>query len=1181
MGQAIAKWLELLGLGKYTTVLAENDIDLRALRHLTDEDLKSLGISLGHRRILLAAIDKLPASYPEDADASQESSGAGAATPAQLPERRQVTVLFSDLVGSTELAHRMDPEDLRELIRGYQDAVAGVVARYGGYVANFMGDGIIAYFGWPRADEDQAAQAVRAGLAVIAAVRLVKVERGPQLHTRVGIASGQVVVGDLDSAGAKQAGAISGETPNLAARIQAAADEDQVVIAGLTRQLIGAAFELDDLGDKTLKGIAGTVPLWRVLRERWLETRFETRGGHLTAFVGREHEVALLLERWQRAAAGEGQLVLLSGEAGIGKSRIVQTLRERLAETPHRRVRFQCSPYHTASALHPLIAHLEHAAGFAADDPIDRRLDKLEALLRQGTNDIASVAPLIAELLSLPTEGRYGTLQLTPQQRKDETLNALIEQALGLAAREPVLVVLEDAHWIDPTTRELIGQTIDRIAGHPVLLLVTHRPEFEAEWARHPYATVLTVNRLSPHQGAEIVRAVPGGESLSGKLVTDIVVRTDGVPLYLEELTRTVVEAGSSSSATQVPETLHGSLLARLDRLGADAKEVAQIAATIGRQFDRNLLSMLADKTEEKLVSALDRLVASQIVLPGGSLRRGSYLFRHALIQEAAHQSLLLSRRRQYHKRIAEVLDSHFPEIAAAQPELIAQHYTASELSARAMPYWLAAARRALARYANLEAIAHAQRGLEHSMAVSAFPETTELTIDLNLVLGNAQRRASQLGEAMATFERAAALARQQNSPRHLARAALGYEEAEFFFGTSGASSGPLLEEALSTLGADDAVERCQLLSRLGRVYFANSKVELANKTARDAMSMARRLGDKEGLFDALTTLVMTNLGAPADERELRQRREALDEKLSIAEELRDDDKLFRALSFRVWSFAELGDRAAMDASLAQFAAMRDLARFPIHKWVLACQRAMLAILHGRFSEAETYAEAGLVAGQDVHAENAVGVYGMQMFTLRREQDRLAEVAPLLKRFVDNDRHEEVWRPGLLVVATDLGYLDMARRNLDEIADSGFTLPMDAKRSATLSYFAEACVALGDTRRAEALYRLLLPYRKVNITVGVATICCGAAARFLGMLASLMGDWRAAEEHFEVAIAMNTDLHAWPWLAHAEHDYADMLRRCGRQSDLTRIDRLLSDALATANRLGMIALQKQIHRQLS
>jgi predicted ATPase/class 3 adenylate cyclase len=1179
MAQLIAHWLDGLGLGKYITAFAENDIDFRALPHLTEEDLKSLGFSLGHRRILLAAIADLPSGDLEETVGKPTEPS----TPfAQIAERRQLTVLFSDLVGSTELAQGLDPEDLRELIRLYQDAVAGVVARYSGYVANFVGDGIVAYFGWPRADEDQAVQAVRAGLAVVAAVRSLTVECAPKLHARVGVASGQVVVGDLESAGVTQAGVISGETPNLAARIQTAAGEDQVVIAGLTRQLIGATFDLDKLGDKPLKGIAEPVPLWRVLRERSLQTRFEARAGELTAFVGRDQEVALLLERWQRAVAGEGQLVLLSGEAGIGKSRIVQTLRKQLAETPHRRVRLQCSPYHTASALHPLITHLEHAAGFEVNDPIDRRLDKLEALLRQGTNEIASIAPLVAELLLLPAAERYGPIQLTPEQRKERTLNALIEQALGVAAHEPVLLVLEDAHWIDPTTRELIGQTIDRIAGHPVLLLVTHRPEFDSEWPRHPNATVLTVNRLSKHQGANFVRAVPGGESLPHNVVADIVGRTDGVPLYIEEMTRSIVEAGTSSSSTQIPETLQGSLLARLDRLGVDAKEIAQIAATIGREFDRSLLCMIADKPEKEVGAALQRLAASQIVLPGGSLRGGGFLFRHALIQEAAYQSLLLSRRRQYHKRIAEILDSRFPEIATAQPELIAQHYTASGLPECAIPYWLAAARRALERYANLEAIAHAQRGLEQSSTVSADLKTTEL-MDLTLALGYAQRRASQLAEAMATFDRAAGIARKQNSPKHLARAAIGYEDAEFFLGMPGLSSRPLLEEALSAVRGHEAIEECQVICRLSRVYFANSQFQLANETAQKAMAMARHLKDKESLFDALVTLLMTNLGAPVEERELRQRREALDEKLSIAEESSDPEKLFRALSMRVASFAELGDRAAMDTSLAQLAAMSDhpQAQFPVSRWVIACQRAMLAIMRGEFSAAEASAEAALVAGQGVQEQNAAGVYGVQMFTIRREQGRLAEVAPLLKRFVDNNPGEMVWRPGLTVMASDLGYFDMAKHNFDAIAEADFRLPMDAKRSATLSYLAEACVALGDMRRAETLYALLFPYRKVNITIGIGTICCGAAARFLGMLATLMEDSEVAQEHFEAAIAMDSEMHAWPWLAHAQHDYATMLRRRGRQSDLVHMGHLRSEALATATRLGMVALQGRLRSELN
>ena len=433
----------------------------------------------------------------------------------------------------------------------------------------------------------------------------------------------------------------------------------------------------------------------------------------------------------------------------------------------------------------------------------------------------------------------------------------------------------------------------------------------------------------------------------------------------------------------------------------------------------------------------------------------------------------------------------------------------------------------------------------------------------------------------MATFESAAVMARKQNSPKHLARAAIGYEDAEFFFGMPGLSSRPLLEEALSAVRGHEAIEECQVICRLSGVYFANSQFELANETARDAMAMARHLKDKEGLFEALVTLLMTNLGAPVGEGELRQRREALDEQLSIAEELGDPEKVFRALSMRVVSLAELGDRAAMDVSFAQFAAMSDQVPFPIQRWVFASQRAMLAILEGEFSAAEAYAEAALVAGQDVQVQNAAGVYGVQMFTIRREQGRLAEVAPLLKRFVDNNPGETVWRPGLTVMASDLGYFDMAKHNFDAIAEADFRLPLDAKRSATLSYLAEACVALGDMRRAETLYGLLFPYRKVNITIGIGTIYCGAAARFLGMLATLMEDWEVAEEHFEAAIAMDTEMHAWPWLAHAQHDYATMLRRRGRQSDLVHMGHLRSEALATATRLGMVALQGRLRSELN
>jgi predicted ATPase len=398
--------------------------------------------------------------------------------------------------------------------------------------------------------------------------------------------------------------------------LEALAGADQVVIGGLTRQLVGAAFVLDDLGPQELKGIAEPVRVWQVLAERSVESRFDARAGRLTRFIGREHEVALLLDRFERAVAGEGQAVLLSGEAGIGKSRIIRQLHERLSRIPNTRLRFQCSPSHTESALYPVIRHLEHAAGFQPGDEPETRLDKLEALLRQAVEDVAESAALLAPLLSLPTE-RYGTIELTAEQRSERTFKALIDQLLGLAAKTPVLYLLEDAHWLDPTMRELMTRTLGRIADVRVLIVITHRPEFQSDWARHPQVTALTLSRLSRGQGTEVVRAA-GGETLSEEIITQILRRADGVPLYIEELTRSVIETGADGGETDSPETLQASLLARLDRLGADAKEAAQLAAVIGREFDGALLGAVSGKFKDQVDRSLQRLVASELVLPTG-----------------------------------------------------------------------------------------------------------------------------------------------------------------------------------------------------------------------------------------------------------------------------------------------------------------------------------------------------------------------------------------------------------------------------------------------------------------------------------------------------------------------------------------------------------------------------------
>ena len=565
MSDELRRWLEQIGLGQHAETLAANDIDLDVLPELSDEDLKELGLSLGHRRRLLRAIVQRR---------NESSVGAAPETPSRDAERRQLTVLFCDLVGSTELSRRFDPEDLRELIRRYQDAVSGAVVRHGGYVANFLGDGIIAYFGWPHADEDNAGQAVRAGLDAVLAVRELS------LRAHAGIASGPVVVGDLDTAERRQTGAVAGETPNLAARLEALAKPGQVVIDGLTRQLIGAAFALEEIGPQNLKGFSEPVRAWRVVGERAVESRFEARAGRLTPFIGREQEMALLFERFERASAGEGQAVLLAGEAGIGKSRIVQILHERLsaAPSPPTQIRMQCAPLNAASALHPVIRHLRYAAGFLAEDGPEERLDKLEALLRQGVEDMRESAALLAPLLALPGE-RYGVLlDMAPEQRNERLMRVLVDQLVGLAAHNTVLYVLEDAHWIDAATRDLIERLLARVADSRILVLITH-------WTRHPHVTTLTLNRLSRGQGAEFVRAA-GGTTLPEEIIALIGERAGGVPLFIEELTKSALETGKTSGESNIPETLQASLLARLDRLGGEARELAHLAAIIGREFD-------------------------------------------------------------------------------------------------------------------------------------------------------------------------------------------------------------------------------------------------------------------------------------------------------------------------------------------------------------------------------------------------------------------------------------------------------------------------------------------------------------------------------------------------------------------------------------------------------------------
>jgi predicted ATPase len=606
-----------------------------------------------------------------------------------------------------------------------------------------MGDGVLVYFGYPQAHEDDAERAVRAGLELIAAVTALK--SPVSLQTRVGIATGLVVVGDLIGSGEAQERGIIGETPNLAARLQGVAEPNMVVIAEGTRRLLGNLFELEDLGAKDLKGIVGSVRAWAALRASSAEGRFEAlHTADLTALVGREEELELLLRRWSKAKSGEGQVVLVSGEAGIGKSRLTAALLERLSGEAHTRLRYFCSPQHTDSAFYPIIGQMERAAGLAHDDKPQARLDKLDAVLAQTSTSPANAA-LLAEMLSLPNDGRYPALELAPDQRRQRTLEALTSQLAELARRQPVLMIFEDAHWTDPTSLEVIGRTVDRIKTLPVLLVVTFRPEFNAPWVGQSHVTSLTLNRLGEREAAAIVARLAGNKALPAGVLAEIVERTDGIPLFVEEMTKAVLEAESEgaawrtvaagpSSALAVPASLHASLMARLDRLGP-AKEVAQIGSAIGREFSHAVLASVARKPEAELGSALDRLIAAGLLFRQGMPPNASYLFKHALVQDAAYGTLLREPRRALHARIAETLESQFAETAESRPEILAHHCTEAGLIEKAAGLWGKAGQRSLDRSALVEAAAQLTRALEQIATLPGTPALRREQIKLQVAL--------------------------------------------------------------------------------------------------------------------------------------------------------------------------------------------------------------------------------------------------------------------------------------------------------------------------------------------------------------------------------------------------------------------------------------------------------------
>ena len=763
--EKLRNWLDAHELSSLHDLFLANDVDLEILPELTDADLKELGLSLGQRRRVMKALRQAPSPDTGTDFKSGESS------PSQRAERRQLTVMFVDLVGSTAMSACLDPEEMGEVIRLYQNTVAGEIACLDGHLAKFMGDGVLAYFGWPTAHEDEAERAVRVGLSIVNSVAQLQTAQNSPLAARVGIATGLVVVGDLIGEGAAQEEAVVGDTPNLAARLQEVAHSGEVIVSERTWRLAQDAFAFRDLGKRELKGIAKPTRIFAVTHERVRQSRFEVRSrGRLGSMFGRDQELGSLREQWSQAVAGEGKAVLLLGEAGIGKSRLIRALADSIEQACFQ-IRYQCSPYYQDSPLFPVVQQLRHAAQIAVEDADETKLDKLERLL-----DVAGRTPeavsLLADLLGIPKHARYPPIEISPQLQRMQTLSVLIDQMLGLAALRPVLVLVEDVHWIDPTTLEMLELGLDRIARSQVMFVFTSRPDGSPSLAAHPLVTRLVLNRLGQAAVGAIATSIAGTRGLPPAVLDEITSRADGVPLFVEELTKAVVElaeegqAGDRIGAAAIPATLHDSLMARLDRVPG-VKRVAQCAACVGREFHYRTLSSIAGLSPTELELALDRLAQAELVFCRGTPPEAAYTFKHALVRDAAANSLLLSERRRIHGRIADAFAVSSPP---RPPELIAQHAEAAGLGETAIQHWLLAGRNAAAHYANAEAISYFERALKLVLSTAEGEARDRQELDVLIALGVPQIAAHGYSSIAVerTYSRARTLCERLGNEEHL-----------------------------------------------------------------------------------------------------------------------------------------------------------------------------------------------------------------------------------------------------------------------------------------------------------------------------------------------------------------------------------------------------------------------------
>jgi len=1111
-------------------------------------------------------------------------------------ERKTVTALFADIKGSTELAQNLDPEEASTIIDPALKLMIAAVGRYDGYVVQSTGDGIFAMFGAPLAHEDHPQRALYAALRMQDDLRRYTAtlrERGlPPIEIRVGVNTGEVVVRAIQTAAGRAEYTPIGHSANLASRMQTVAATGTIAATENTRKLCEGYFTFRALGPTRVKGVSEAVNVHEVTGLGPLRTRLQASAQRgLSKFVGREAELAQIKRALELARAGHGQIVAVVGEAGVGKSRLFFEF--------HAIVQPGCLVLETLSVSHgkasaylPLIDLLKNYFDIIPDDDARKRREKIAGKTLILDRALEDTLPYIFNLLEVTESDQDQIVQparMDPEIRRRRTLDAIKRLLLRESFNQPLIVIFEDLHWLDDGSLALLNLLADSIGTARLLMLVNYRPEFTHTWGNKTYYTQLRLNPLGKESGEEMLNALLGDGRDLVALKRVIIEKTEGNPFFMEEIIQELFEQGAllrngsiklakSLSTIQIPATVQAVLASRIDRLPPEQKDLLQTLAVIGKEFPLRLVTEVSGKTDDELQRLLSELQIAEFIYEQPAIAYVAYVFKHALSQQVAAGSALLERRRVLHERVARVLETQFPEMVDTQPELIAHHYTEAGLGAEAISHWQRAGERALHRWANVEALSHLRRGLELLGSLPDAPDGHRPARDaqrysLLLALGKAQWLASEFFEARETLRHAAAAASSLGSWEGLVRVALELVYITHLFGLPAPEAVLLLEQALPQLGAEDSPLKASALGGLARYLGYTGEREKLMVYAPQAIAMARRLGDPELISYSLLGMFYSLIGPEHAEERLAMATEMLE----LAQAANAILQATHGMYWRVYCLLELGEMAEADAQIDVWERASQELNSPFHFLLIAVSRTMQALTRGRFDDCELLAQQAFEIGQRLQIENASGLYGLQMFALRREQGRLKEVEPLIRVFLQEYSAAAAWRPGLAVIYSELGRTADARAEFEKLAEHDFAdLPRDAVWMGTMTYMVDICTFLEDRARAELLYQILLPFAGRNTVFSGAAVCYGALSRYLGALAATLERWDEAVRHFEDAIAMNARMQARPWLAHTQYQYAAMLLARNQSGDRDKAAALLDAALATARELGMHALDERI-----